>query len=72
MQALKATSSIRRLIASLDIYFNSLNSEVQKQNKTKIKRLQRLLTQWFLGFIAINFFNRKIFSKNKLGKNLVV
>ena len=58
MQALKATSSIRRLIASLDIYFNSLNSEVQKQNKTKIKRLQRLLTQWFLGFIAINFFNR--------------
>ena len=38
---LKATSSIMRLFASLDIYYNdSLNTKVQKQNETKIKKFQ--------------------------------
>ena len=38
---LKATSSIMRLFASLDIYYNDrLNTKVQKQNETKIKKFQ--------------------------------
>ena len=42
MQASKATSSIRRLFASLDIHYNCLiiNTEVQKQNEAEIKKLQ--------------------------------
>ena len=41
MQVSKATSSIRRLFASLDIHYNnSQNTEVQKQNETQIKKLQ--------------------------------
>ena len=40
MQVSKGTSSIRSLFASLDICYNkSLNTEVQKQNKTGIKKL---------------------------------
>ena len=40
MQVSKATSSIRRLFASLDIHYNnSLNTEKQKQNQTEIKKL---------------------------------
>ena len=36
MQLSKATLSIRRLFASLDIHYdNILNTEVQKQNKPK-------------------------------------
>ena len=40
MQISKATSSIRRLFASLDIYHNNrVNTEVQKENESKIKKL---------------------------------
>ena len=36
MQVSKATSSIRRLFALLDIHYNNiLNTEVQKQNEPK-------------------------------------
>ena len=43
MQASKATSSIRRLFASLNIHNNNcliINTEVQKQNEAEIKKLQ--------------------------------
>ena len=41
MQVSKATSCIMRLFASLDIHYNnSPNTKVQKQNETKIKKLQ--------------------------------
>ena len=39
MQVSRATSSIMSLLVSLDIY-NSLNTKMQKQNETKIKKLQ--------------------------------
>ena len=36
MQVSKATSSVTRLFASLDIHYNNiLNTEVQKQNEPK-------------------------------------
>ena len=42
MQVSKATLSIGRLFASLDIcYNNSLNTEMQRQNRTEIKKLQK-------------------------------
>ena len=60
MQVLKATSSIRRLIASLDICFNnSLNTKVQKQNKNQNKETSKAVDSMILGFIAIHFFNRR-------------
>ena len=39
MKVSKAASHIMRLFAPLDIH-NSLNTKVQKQNRTKIKKLQ--------------------------------
>ena len=40
MQISKATSCTARLFASWGIYYNnSLNTEVQKQNETQIKKL---------------------------------
>ena len=42
---IKATSSIRRLLASLDIHYNNilntLNTEVQKQNKHKLINVKK-------------------------------
>ena len=35
MQVPRANSSVRRLFASLDIYYNILNTEWQKQNESK-------------------------------------
>ena len=44
MQVSKATSGIMRLFVSLNIHYNK-NTKVQKQNKTKVKKLkQKLLT----------------------------
>ena len=41
MQVSKGTLSIMRLFALLDIHYNnSLNTEVQIQNETEIKKLQ--------------------------------
>ena len=41
MQVSKTMSRMRRLFDSLDInYHNNLTTEVQKQNKIKIKKLQ--------------------------------
>ena len=68
-QISKATSSIRRLSASLDIHYkNSLNTEVKKQNETKIKKLQTKVADSMIFGINCNTF----FSKNKLLENLVV
>ena len=40
MQVSKSNLSIRRLFASLDFsYHDSLNTEVRKQNETKIEKL---------------------------------
>ena len=39
MHASKATPSTMRLFASLNIYYNK-NTKVQKQNETKVKKLQ--------------------------------
>ena len=40
MHVLEVTLSVRRLLASLDIYdSNSLNTEVQKQSEALIKKL---------------------------------
>ena len=39
MQVSNATSSIMRLFASMNIHYNK-NTKVQKQNETKIKKLQ--------------------------------
>ena len=39
MHVSKATPSIMRLFASLNIHHNK-NTKVQKQNKTKVKKLQ--------------------------------
>ena len=66
MQVSKATSSIMRLFASLDIHYNNRqNTTVPKQNETAIKKLQtKLLIQSCSGFIAIQFFNRHQFFVN--------
>ena len=78
MQVSKTTSRIRRLFPSLDInYHNSLNTEVQKQNKAEIKKLQTKVVDSMIFGLHCNIFiamhcNCFIFSKNKLSENLVV
>ena len=58
MQVSKAISSIRRLFASLDIHYNnSLNTELQKQNKTQIKKLQtKVVDSMIFGIHCYTFF----------------
>ena len=56
MQVLKATFSIRRLFASLDIHYNKgLYNEKQKRNETSINKLQTKvvdsMTKVFLIFL---------------------
>ena len=70
MHVSEVTLSVRRVLASLDIYYsNSLNTEVQKQSEALIKKLHTKFNylqtfktsnfiQLLLGFIAIHFFNR--------------
>ena len=61
MHVSKATPSIMRLFASLNIYYNK-NTKVQKQNETKVKRLQTKVLD------SLQY----MFSINKLWQNLVV
>ena len=59
MPSFKASFKYRKLVASLNIlYDNRLNTEVQKQNKTQIKKLQtKAADSLNLSFIPIHFFN---------------
>ena len=59
MPSFKASFKYRKLVASLNIlYDNRLNTEVQKQNKTQIKKLQtKAADSLNLAFIPIHFFN---------------
>ena len=75
----KTNSSIRRLVASLNIHCNnSLNSEAQKQKETEIKKLQTevVSSMIFVIYWDTFFFNRHQFSLNNQSKqaieNLVV
>ena len=58
MQVSKATSGIRRLLAWLDIHYNNtLNTEVQKQNETEIKKLQtKVVDLMIYGIHCYTFF----------------
>ena len=55
MQVSRATSSIMSLLVSLDIY-NSLNTKMQKQNETKIKKLQTKVVDSMIFGIHCNTF----------------
>ena len=58
MQASKATLCIASLFTSMDLsYNNSLNTEVQKQNKTQIKKLRtQVLDAMVFGISGNTFF----------------
>ena len=58
MQVSKATSNIGRLCASVDIHYNnSLNTAMQKQNETKIKKLQtKVVDSIIFGILRYKFF----------------
>ena len=61
MHVSKAAPSIMRLFASLNIHYNK-KTKVQKQNETKVKKLQTKVVD------SLQY----IFSINKLWQSLVV